>query len=239
MKKLNLILIVSSIFFCILSPAHAERTSKLHDWLKYYYLHQDISQVVPAMDYFFHQDQKLSETRKNALIASFSILFRKHPDQAKDWIEDSDLKDEQRKPLIHSLWYAGLNQEARDLAKEADWSTQEMAMFKRSSPALTDIQIENAPQVALLWGAYRISGDPAYITRVIQLMLSTATASPSPAAEEIAVFAAQSLNIYMSQHDHVEQIYLKTYPGLSADEKLHLDLLLSEHTVSDDTLDCE
>lgn len=227
--------------FLLATPAisYAKLNQALHEWLKYYYLHRDNRQIVPAINYFFAEQTKVSELRKISLLGSFAILFQQHPEQAADWIKDSNLTKQQRKPLITSLWYAGMANAAVKLAKQDSWTPAEIEKISRPGTKLVDIPINHSNQIGLLWGAYRISGNQKYIDRVIRILLDSERQGRPDENSKVIIVAAQSLHVYLDQHEQATSQYEKIRQKLSPDDALNLDLLLSENEVTDQDTDCD
>lgn len=237
-KQLVLVLL-SCLIIGFKTTALASDKNKLQNWLKYYYSHQDQSQVVPAMDFYFGDRQKPNRTRTWSLIGSFSSLFRQHPAKALDWIKQSSLNRQQRRPLIESLWYAGLNKKAITMASSDKWSAKDRQRLATPSPEIKTMRLHSASQIAMLWGAYRITGDQALLARVITIMLNPEQHSVNTDTDKMSEFAARSLNVYLDQHEQVEQQYLKFIKHINEDERLILEILLSENEVSGDTPECD
>lgn len=238
-RKYPVFLLAWCILLAMPTMAHAKRNQVLHEWLKYYYLHRDNSNVVPAMNYFFSSQTKTGELGKMSLLSSFATLFQQHPKQAVDWINDSSLTKQQRKPLITSLWYAGMIDEAVKLAQHDRWTRSEIEKISRPGARIVEINIEHAGQIGLLWGAYRISGEQQYIARVIRILLNTEEQNDKDQNDQVIMIAAQSLHIYLDQHEQAASQYEQIRQKLSLDEKLNLDLLLSENEVTDQETDCD
>lgn len=218
---------------------YAKRDQTLHEWLKYYYLHRDTRKVITALNYFYSDQIKLNAARKMALTGSFATLFQQHPEQAVNWIKDSDLTAKQRRPLILNLWYAGLSTAALNLANSDGWTQLEIGRISRPAPKILDIPLKHPAQIGLLWGAYRVSGDQRYIARVIRILLDSAEHAETPQQQQIVTIAAQSLFVYQAQHDQVAHQFEQIRLSLSIDEQLNLDLLLGENEVADDVADCD
>jgi len=173
-----------------------------------------------------------------ALIGSFAQLFILHPQQAVDWIKAAGLGAEQRKPLIYSLWYAGLGDAAQQLARDDRWHETAQQQLAGSAPALSQLSLTKPADVGLLWGAYRISGDAIYIQHLIQLLLRH-EAGNRTADKSIVSVIATSLNRYRRGHEQAESQFESVRKQLSAANRLTLDLLVSEHTADVETVDCD
>jgi len=146
------------------------RAHPIQDWVTYYYLDKDASQVVESLR-DMAQDGALGAGPQEAPLASFfSEVFRASPQQAVGWIEAAQLDAESRKPLIKALWLAGLEDEAAKLARLDGWPKADLEKLRKPPPDRYSFRISDPSHLDMMWAAFMATGDSRYVLRVIDVL---------------------------------------------------------------------
>lgn len=149
------------------APAGAHHAE---DWLTYYYLEKDTSQIVESLR-DMAQEGALDAGPQEAPVASFfSEVFRASPQLAAGWIEAAQLDADDRKPLIKALWLAGLEDEAVKLARLDQWPKADLEKLRKPPPDRYAFRISDPSHLDMMWAAFMASGDTRYVIRVIDVL---------------------------------------------------------------------
>lgn len=154
--------------FAAAEPGVPERSTQ--DWLTYYYLERDPSDIVRVLRDLAGEDALGPGPAEAPLASFFSEVFRANPEQAVAWIRDAGLDPGQRLPLIKALWLAGLKYEAIKLARLDEWPAGDRAKLDKPPPDRFGFTISDPSHLDMMWAAFMATGDVRYVRRVIGVL---------------------------------------------------------------------
>lgn len=210
-----------------------------NDWFRYYYFHKDNKDIVGAMELLFTGERQYSERKLSSLTAFFATIFQQHSDKAYGWINATRLNESEKRPLIMALWYAGLGQQARRLAKRGDWNEAALAKLAKSPPSLENLPIKEPTDLAMMWGAFKASGDTRYVMRVIDVLDRPETDNIDDLATPmIKGMAERTLKTHSRRYQSVRQICEAEMARRRGVTKTLLEDILSDDTIDADDEGC-
>lgn len=217
-----------------------EKNQTLHEWYSHYYLHRDRKQVVTAINYFLADNFPAAAVRKKALQGFFSTLFREYPEQAVDWINESRLSKNERRPLLIALSQAGMKKAARRLAQHDGWSKDELHRLDQGAlSVITPPNAVRASDIGWLWGAFKASGDTRHLDRIFDILIFNTDQQNRAANESLQTVIIQTLQYHRANDSLVDEHYQQRYTGMPTAIQEELDILFAAFDEGDGEADCE
>lgn len=143
--------------------------------------------------------------------AFFAEVFRLYPDRVADWMDSArGLPEDHRHWLCNSVWLSQctgwegiLESFRRDASESFDASLS--LYLERVPPRILESEL-NPPTLDGLWVSYFVSGNPAYVERIMTAL--TLDHGEEDGLENLMVYGAArwSLGSNARQHEDVEGI---------------------------------
>ena len=239
MAVLTFSVIVTAFFQSIVYADDFRKDKQLHEWYRYFYLHNEKSQVVNSLDYFMSSRFPASELRKSSLQGFYSQLFLAHPDESVKWLKKSRLTQVERVPLVIALAQAGMYDKSIALARDDEWGDREIQQLNSiKSPVLLSAGQLKSADMAWCWGAYKTSGHQRFLDRLFDELVVFLKGEHK--GSDSALQTLIQTSIYHIEHDQqVEQYFQKRYQQLNITLQGEFDFLFSVEASDESELDCD
>lgn len=141
-------------------------------WLQGYYKNPDPDKVADALvSMNYHLFEKESST------AIISCLFQRHPDRVEGWVKQTEnFRTWLRQACLEALWLTDTPsgrqylQQIADTPQHQDFKYVTEVLLKKTRYTFLDLPLTEKNVPEQLMGAFRITGDSAYIQRLLSAM---------------------------------------------------------------------
>lgn len=208
LKKLSIFLIYV-LFSMNIDTAYSQpkdlalENKEFTQWMNYYYIHKDSSKTREFLDWL--QDTQILKNNKGgvkAVSALLSIIFSDNNVLVKTWLIPTTFTGETKEAIEYALWLSGNSNLILTVFKE-------YPQYIKSAPVgLLNMDLKQASDIDMMWGAFSASGDERYVKKVIDL-LDSQTSLAEDEALIMRLSAEWSLKSNMMQHDLVKRIIVK------------------------------
>ena len=226
----------------VFNTPHADtnpRIAYLHEWYSYYYTHQDNSEIIKSINYFLASGFPASALRKKSLQGFYSQVFKQNPAQSVKWIKQSNLSRDERRPLVFALAQANQLDNALELARLDNWDSPDIIKLSSvQSPLDKKINAVSPDDIAWYWGAFKASGNRIFLEKIVDTLIQVIDAN-SVIGDETQRTLLQTMNYHIEHDERVKTFYAQRYKTFSKEIQGEIDILLSEHDVDDNELDCD
>lgn len=207
MRRANVLLGLGLLLVCGWLPAAVRAADALSlgaasSWMKYYYVYDGAHQTPLALRAFAEAGLLSKADAQPSISAFLSVLFREHPQEARQWVISADLKPRDLTPEILGFWLAGQPAAARELAVEARMEPADIAELDSPPPDFLTMDVATPQNIDVLLGAFYASGDVRYVRRIVDAAAGRSVGDEAQALRHAALWALQR-NAF--QHERVRE----------------------------------
>ncbi|MFB2982145.1 tetratricopeptide repeat protein [Microseira sp. BLCC-F43] len=196
-----------------LVPPTQVSNSKASQWVTYYYLQPDASQLTAMVRQLEREGVFDKPSAFPPLAAFIGEVFRQNPAQVRRWLAELTFDNQAHQRIIwEAAWLSQTNQAQAELSRLAQVGdpTISETLPRGVPPNLLTVAISSPSILDMLWATFMASGDERYVQRIIAVLTWKPEAASNPREalrQALIVKAARwSLQSNMSQHKRVYQI---------------------------------
>ncbi|MCC7300713.1 MAG: hypothetical protein IT583_06515, partial [Verrucomicrobia bacterium] len=153
-------------------PRVFTNSTVLTKWLLGYYKKpqpDQVSDALACMNYY--------QTEREGAVALLFFLFQKHPDRAAEWVKQTEVsRTWLRQACLEALWLIDAPQgrlylqQIADDSKHRDFKYVTEVLQKKTPYKFLDLPLAERNSPDLLMAGFCITGDPAYVQRLVSAM---------------------------------------------------------------------
>jgi hypothetical protein len=190
-----------------------------------YYLQPWPEKVESYLQLMDEQDAANVQKSYGSVVGFMAELFRQHPEKTQQWLGSLRFSRNTQTALVHALWMAGRQDDAKSAALAYQWSEQQISALEsaiRRIPDISALSPDTGNELDMLWGAFFASGNKAYVERIL-LAYHARASNPNIDTKDIFL-VARTMGARLKHPAAVDEIknLRKRYPDDQAAQALIL-----------------